>query len=224
PADKSAGAFVLAQVVVPATRSRTYTSPGDVTGTEDTRPVAQLKNATNRPSRVMTGVATTGLVLLEGGPAPTLTRQFVPATRSRTNTSGMPLLSFGTRFDALLMKATNRPSGVMTGLVEAPFAAPPLVDTLTSVVVPATRSRTKMSVNPFVSLGTRLLASLWKTTNCPLVETWPSMELPLPPPVPLELTLTSVVVLAVRSHRNTFKAGTLLPPGTRSLAMLVNTT
>jgi hypothetical protein len=50
------------------------------------------------------------------------------------------------------------------------------------------------------------------------------MEWPLPPPVPLKLPLTSIVVLPVRSRRNTFKADTLLPPGTRSLAVLVKTT
>src|SRR5689334_10404239 len=119
-----AAALVLAQVVVPVTRSYTYTSPGEVTGTADTRLVALLKNATNRPSGVMTGMATIGLVPANGGCALTLTRQLVPATTSRTNTSGMPLVSPGTRFDAALMKATNRPSGVMTGSVEAPFAGP----------------------------------------------------------------------------------------------------
>src|SRR5664280_1655051 len=145
-ADTIAVAFVLAQVMVPRSRSRTYTSPVVVLGTVDTRFVARLKNATYRPSGVMTGAAMIGLVLPEARSAPTLTRSFVPATTSRTKMSGMPLVSPGTRFDALLMKATYRPSGVMTGSVEAPFAGPPFVDTLTKVVVPATRSRTKISV------------------------------------------------------------------------------
>src|ERR1035437_2886850 len=159
-AETIAAALELAQVVVPMSRSRTYTSPVEVPGTAETRFVAKLKNATYRPSGVMTGVAMVELELPEASNAPTLTRQFVPAIKSRTKTSGMPLVSPGTRFDALLMKATYRPSGVMTGSVEAPFADAPFVETLTSVVVPATRSLTKMSVTPFVSFGTRLLASL----------------------------------------------------------------
>jgi len=59
-----------------------------------------------------------------------------------------------------------------------------------------------MSVTPFVSFGTRLLASLWKTTNCPLVETWPDTESPLPPPAPFQLPLTSTVGVAAVAQKH----------------------
>src|ERR1035441_5954247 len=87
-ADTIAAALVLAQVVVPVSRSRTYTSPVVVPGTADTKFVARLKNATYRPSGVMTGVAiiVPGLTRAEQS-APTLTRSFVPATRSRIKMS-----------------------------------------------------------------------------------------------------------------------------------------
>ena len=107
-ADTIAAAFVLAQVVLPVNRSRTYTSPLEVPGTAGTKFVAKLKNATYRPSGVMTGVAITVNVLLvpEERSAFTLTSSFVPATRSRTKTSARLLVSPRTRFDARLMKAT----------------------------------------------------------------------------------------------------------------------
>src|ERR1039458_281872 len=98
-ADTIAAALVLTQVVVRVSRSRTYSSPVVVPGTADTRFVARLKNTTYRPSGVMTGVAITVNVLLvpEGRSAFALTSSFVPATRSRTKTSVIPLVSPGTR-------------------------------------------------------------------------------------------------------------------------------
>ena len=69
-----------------------------------TRLVAKLLKATKRPSAEMLGV------VLSESPwtpvRPTLMRSVVPATRSRTNTSGTPLVSKGTRSLAQLVNAT----------------------------------------------------------------------------------------------------------------------
>src|SRR5256885_8588595 len=78
---------------------------------------------------------------------------------------------------------------------------------LTSTVVPLTRSRTKMSVAPFVSPGMRLLAALSNKTYRPLVETVAGNESPSPPPLPFVLTLTSVMAPVERSRRKTFIRG-----------------
>ena len=217
-------ALVLAQVVLPATQSRTYTSPRGLVGTPAARPRASLKKATNRPSGVITGVA---MVPVNGVPlpvAPGLMSQVVCVIRSRTKTSMMPFVSPVTRLVAVLMNATHVPSGVITGSKDSPLPNPPSVATLTSRVVPVIRSRTKMSLTPFVSPATRSLASLSNTTKRPLAETWPHRESPLPPPVPLALALTRTVVFHERSRRKRFTTDRLLPPGTRSLAALEKTT
>src|ERR1017187_8354909 len=83
--------------------------------------------------------------------APTLTRVVVRLRKSRRKTSVIKFVSFGTTLLAGLTNATYRPSGVMTELCDdasgpneeffTPF--PPFVLTLTSVVVPLTRPRTK---------------------------------------------------------------------------------
>ncbi len=99
--------LVLTQFVVPATRSRTYTSPLEDAGTPGARPLAVLEKATRRPSGVMTASA-----MIELGPnAPVLTKVVVWAIKSRTKTSRVALVSPATRFVAALMKATKRPSG-----------------------------------------------------------------------------------------------------------------
>ena len=53
---------------------------------------------------------------------PTLTRRVVPVWRSRTKTSGVPLVSPGTRLVASEVKATKRPSAEIAGDVSCRFA------------------------------------------------------------------------------------------------------
>jgi hypothetical protein len=72
-----------------------------------------------------------------------------------------------TRFGAVDVNTTAPPSALMTGNVLAPVASVPLVLTLTRSVVPVLRSRTNTSVAPFVSPGTRLVASEAKATSWP---------------------------------------------------------
>jgi hypothetical protein len=79
-------------------------------------------------------------------------------------------VSPATRFVAALRNATYAPSddmaeGELRPLKKLPCTPAEL--TLTRSVVPATRSRTKMSAFAFVSLGTRLLARLVKATKRP---------------------------------------------------------
>ena len=90
-----------------------------------------------------------------------------PSVRFFTNTSGRPFSSPATRFVALESKATKPPSAEMAGLLLAPSACMPSWVALTSVVVPATRSRTKMSEAPFTSPGTRFQANDSKATKRP---------------------------------------------------------
>src|SRR5262245_47925789 len=100
--------------------------------------------------------------------ASTFTHNVVPVSKSRTKTflERTGELATGARSVARLSKATKRPSPLTEGLEEAPLPLPvPLAFTLTSVVVPLTRLRTKMSLTPLVSLTTRLPAALAKSTN-----------------------------------------------------------
>ena len=97
----------------------------------------------------------------------------VPDCRSRTKTSGWPLSLSGveTRSEAWLVKAMKRPSSLITGGSMPTSSLPlpvPAAFTVTSCVVPACRSRTKMSDLPLLSLATRSLASLMNTTKRPL--------------------------------------------------------
>ena len=82
-------------------------------------------------------------------------------------------------------------------------ARSPELFTLSNVVVPDWRSRTKTSLTPLVSLATRLEASLSKATNRPSAEMTGETEWRLPPPTPVRFTLTRVVVLFVRLRRKT---------------------
>ena len=119
----------------------------------------------------------------------------------------------------------------MAELRETPLPLHPFVFTLTSVVVPLTRSRTKTSLALFVSFATRLLAALSKSTYWPLVEMPTGRESPLPPPVPARLMLTRVVVLLAQSRRYTFRPGMVrtgigapLPITIRLFAVLAKST
>src|SRR6185436_4304809 len=100
----------------------------------------------------------------------TLTISVVPASRSRTKTSTVPFVSPGTRFEELEANATNRPSAEIAGTVAPWFAWAPEDEMLTRSVTPFWRSRTKMSLNPFVSPATRSSLPDWKATKRPLPE------------------------------------------------------
>jgi len=79
----------------------------------------------------------------------------------------VPLVSPATKLLAWLTKATYRPSPLIDGALEYEFACPPLLSTLTRVVVPVRVSRRKMSAARLVSPATRLLAELTKATYRP---------------------------------------------------------
>ena len=81
-------------------------------------------------------------------------------------------------FVAAELKATNRPSRLIFGVLLAPFGSMPSGPVDTRVVVgtqpaaaPTQVSRTKMSVTPFASPRTRLFASEAKATNLPFALT-----------------------------------------------------
>jgi len=65
------------------------------------------------------------------------------------------------------MNATNRPSGLIAGWNESPFASAPPLLTLTRSVTPATRSRTKTSIPSFSSPDTKSGASDSNATQRP---------------------------------------------------------
>src|SRR5690349_7727074 len=94
------------------------------------------------------------------GNPPRVTAVVVPVWRSWTKMSELWIVSPGTRLSAMLVKATYRPSADIeeSKLFASPWA--PAEDTLTRSVEPVWRSWTKTSVDPFVSPGTRLVASL----------------------------------------------------------------
>ena len=147
----------------------------------------------------------------------TLTRSVVPICRSRTNTSGCPLVSPGTRLVAADQKATKRPSALIAGEGELlPSAWAPVVVRLTRSVLPVSRSRTNTSTTPLVSPGTRLVAPDWKATKRPsaLIAGNPLVSLPSSPALE---TLTRSVVPACRSRTNTSKCP-VVSPGTRLVA------
>ena len=132
-----------------------------------------------------------------------LTSVVVLATRSRTKMLATPLSSSAERLSAPDWKTTRLPSPEMLGLKEPAMAgAPPApVARLTSVVVLATRSRTKMLATPLSSSAERLSAPDRKTTRLPSPEMsgLSAAALAAAPPDP-EARLTSVVVLATRSR------------------------
>src|SRR5207244_3398222 len=86
--------------------------------------------------------------------------------------------------------------------------------TLTSVVVPAERSRTKTLPEELLSGAARLLAPLWKAMRLPSLLIDGSSDVLLPA-TPALLTLTRTVVPAVTSRRNTS-----LPPLVSSVVRL----
>ena len=155
-----------------------------------------------------------------------LTRIVRASWRSRTKPSMRPFVSPGTRSEAEESNVTNRPSALSeTSPIEAPFAAPPVADALTSSVVPAHRSRTKTSSSPLVSPGTRLGASERKATNrpFPLIAGRETNEERFEAWAPVLDTLTRVVAPVARSCTNT-SSTPLVSPATRSAAVDRKTT
>ncbi len=78
-----------------------------------TRLVADEIKPTKRPSALIAGRPLSAFACVPD--ESTLTRSVVPVCRSRTNTSSVALVSFGTRFEAGDEKATKRPSPLMAG-------------------------------------------------------------------------------------------------------------
>src|SRR6185295_14217624 len=93
--------------------------------------------------------------------------------RSRRKMSLTPLASPppGKRLLAADSKTTKRPSALIPGRKLPLFPWVPSVATLTRSVWPVVRSRTKTSVTPLVSLGTRLEESDSKATMLPSADT-----------------------------------------------------
>ena len=153
-----------------------------------------------------------------------VTSVVVPATVSRTNKSTALLASPTARSLARLAKSRYRPSGVILGAMDSRLPGlTPLVLTLISVVVPATKSRRKTSEALLVSFETKSLAALSKTTNWPLELIVGACEAALPLPAPDSLTLTSIVLPSRRSRTNTSNEP-LLSLVTRLPAALTKTT
>ena len=122
----------------------------------------------------------------------TLTRVVVPVRVSRTKMSSIAFVSPETRFEALDWNATYRPSDETAGDTLLPFDSAPAAPTLTRVVTPAWRSRTKTSATPFVSPLTKLLAQEVNATYLPSPETTAFWLRPFAC-APLELTFTRSV-------------------------------
>src|SRR5439155_797933 len=129
----------------------------------------------------------------------------------RTKTSTAPFVSPPTRFEANEPKATKRPSAEIDGPPLMSFPSMPAELTLTRVVVPVSRSRTKTSETPFVSPPTRFEASETKATKRPAAEIDGSL-LSLFPSTPAELTLTLVMVPVSRSRTKTSPVPFVSPP------------
>src|SRR6266498_2986252 len=160
--DAVRGRFTI--LVTPRFRSRKYT-PFVVLLVPGARFIARLLKATIQPSSLIAGCVEAALAVNTPFDL-TLINVVVSVCRSRRNTSETRFVSLGTRSEAVLSKATKRPSGVITAFEELSLPAPePKRFTLTRVVFPLTTSRRKMSLALFVSLVTRLLAQLSKTTN-----------------------------------------------------------
>jgi hypothetical protein len=195
----------LTSLVVLATKSRTNTS-SVVSPSSGSRFVAPEVNATKRPSPETADAPEPKFPLAPLAPAARLTSVVVCATRSRTRTSKVVSPSSGWRFVATEVKATKRPSAETAGSKEPSLPLAPVAPAarLTSVVVPATKSRTNTSVFVSVSSGCRFEALEWKATKRPSAETAgkPEKSFPLAPAAPAA-RLTSAVVFACRSRTNT---------------------
>ena len=219
PSPSTPDASTESRVVVALTRSRRNTSFLLFVSPE-TRLVARLSNTTFVPSAEISGSPD---VLLPWLPLlVTLTRVVVALDRSWTKQSDRPLLSPETRLLASLANETFDPSSLSVVRIERLLACTPAELTLTRVVVPATRSRTKMSCWLFVSPATRLVATLAKATTSPSLSSHGPELLPLPS-TPAELTLTRCVVPLTRS-RTKMSSLAFRSPATRLVAALMKAT
>src|SRR2546428_31025 len=99
----------------------------------------------------------------------------------------------------------------------SPLPCAPWESTLTRLVLPVLRSRTKTSLTVFVSPPTRLFATELNATKRPLAEIDGTKLAPFPC-APCEPTLTRVVLPALRSRTNTSLTPFVSPP--TSLAAL----
>src|SRR5512138_3674940 len=126
-------------------------------------------------------------------------REVVPVCRSRTNRSFTPLVSPVTRLVAIEPNATNLPFPEREGEEDAPFPWLPELFFETRVVVPACRSRTKISFAAFVSPVTRLVDGESNATYLPFDEIAGSNDVSAAC-FSAELTETRVVVPACRSR------------------------
>src|SRR5262245_26113417 len=136
-----------------------------------------------------------------------LTHVVAPVARSWTKMCRWPSAQRPSRFVASDWKPMKRPLALMAQFRLPAFAWAPLLATLARVVVAVKRSRTKTSLTPFVSPGTRFVAADVNATKRPLAL---SAGLPLPQSrlwdvvqafawAPAAPTLTRLVVPVERS-------------------------
>src|SRR5262245_7282180 len=159
---------------------------------------------------------------------PMLTRKLVRLSKSRTNTSALWLVSLPTKFVALLVNATHRPSSLMRAMSENTGPPPPALELLnrsrvTSVVVPAIKSRTKRSLVLLTSFEERLLARLSNRTKRPSGVITGQDDAPFPDEIPSAATLTNVVAPPIKSRTKTSEA-LFVSLATRSPARLSKAT
>ena len=153
----------LTSVVTAASMSRTKTSVLSSVSA-GSRFVDDDANATWRPSPEIRDHDELPLPPAPTNPLARLTSRVVSPTVSRTNTSWSDSASpSGSKFDASDSKATWRPSSEMLGAREGPSPLT-LSARLTSLVVPACRSRTKTSSVASPSAGSRFVAVDAKAT------------------------------------------------------------
>jgi hypothetical protein len=124
---------------------------------------------------------------------------------------------------ASVEKTTYRPVALIAMPRLNPVAWSPPVETLTRAVVPATRSRTKMSLTPLVSAGTRFVAMDSKATYRPLPLILTSLTTWSFACAPLVARLTRLVVRVHRSRTNASRLP-FVSPGTRLGALDGNAT
>ena len=146
-------------------------------------------------------------------PRAVLTSAVVPVCRSRTKTSGTPLLSPATRFVAADSNTTKRPSAERSGFDDGPSGSPPSTATLTRVTVPS-RSVRKMSATPLPSPAARFDADETNATRVPSAESTGARDGPFAPPGADEISRRSpVVTLNVKTSRTApFASPATKPP------------
>ncbi len=181
--------------------------------------VAPEANATTFPSAVTEGE---NEKLSASAPSvATLTRCVVPALRSWTNTSVVPLVSPSTRSGASERNTTIEPSPEIFGWTD-PLPPPtpatsPAGFLLTRSSAPVSSEATKMSFASFVSSSARLPAPEAKATSVPSAEMLGANENESAS-APSGVTETRTVVASVRSWTNT-SVVPLVSLSTRSVAV-----